>query len=280
MADRDRDEDRFGRGEPRGEHRGQFRGEYEPRFGERGYRDFGRGYGRDYGSERGQYGGFEGRAEERYQPRSDYDRGRFSYEPDYGRRGPLYGGGGERERGDFGRRDFERERMGGRQREEMRREEMRRGRGRGGMHVGDVMTRDPELIDPNSTIREAARRMRAENVGALPVGENDRLVGMVTDRDIVMRAVAEDRPAGVTSVRDVMSKGIFYCFEDDDLESAARCMAEYQVRRLPVLNRDKRLVGIVALADIAHTGDECERMALEGISEPTDEPRRERMELA
>ena len=259
MADRNRDDDRFGRGERRGE----YRGEYEPRFGERGDQDFGRGYGRDYGSERGRYGGFEGRSEERFQPRSDYDRGRLSYEPDYGRRGPLYGGG-DRER----------------QREEFGRHEARRGRGRGGMQVGDVMTRDPELIDPNSTIREAARRMRSEDVGALPVGENDRLVGMVTDRDIVMRAVAEDRPAGVTSVREVMSRGIFYCFEDDDLESAARCMAEYQVRRLPVLNRNKRLVGIVALADIAHTGDECERTALEGISEPTSEPRRERMELA
>src|SRR5436305_972686 len=78
------------------------------------------------------------------------------------------------------------------------------------MQISEIMTPDPELIDPNASIREAAKRMRSENVGALPVGENDRLIGMVTDRDIAVRAVAEDRPAGTTSVRDVMSEKIFY----------------------------------------------------------------------
>ena len=147
------------------------------------------------------------------------------------------------------------------------------------MKISEIMTREPELIDPNASIREAATRMRSENIGALPVGENDRLIGMVTDRDIVVRAVAEDRPSGTTSVRDVMSAKIFYVFEDDDLDAAARCMAEHQVRRLPVLNRDKRLTGIVALADLAQTGEECEKVALEGVSEPTSEPRRESLEL-
>ena len=147
------------------------------------------------------------------------------------------------------------------------------------MQISEIMTRDPELIDPNASIREAAKRMRSENVGALPVGENDRLIGMVTDRDIAMRAVADDKPADTTSVREVMSEKIFYCFDDNDLDEAARCMAEHQVRRLPVLNRDKRLVGIIALADLASTGEECEKKALEGVSEPTGEPRRESLEL-
>lgn len=143
------------------------------------------------------------------------------------------------------------------------------------MKIADIMTRDPDVIDPNAMIREAAKRMRDDNVGALPVGENDRLIGMVTDRDIAMRAVAEDRMPSQTAVRDVMSERVFYCFEDDDLEAAAKCMAEHQVRRVPILNRDKRLVGIVALADLARSGDEeCESTALEGVSEPSNEPRR------
>jgi CBS domain-containing protein len=147
------------------------------------------------------------------------------------------------------------------------------------MQISEIMTRDPELIDPNASIREAAKRMRSENVGALPVGENDRLIGMVTDRDIVTRGVAEERMAGTTSVREVMSEKVFYCFEDNDLEAAAKCMADHQVRRLPVLNRDKRLVGIVSLADLARTGEEAEKIALEGVSEPSNEPRRESLEL-
>jgi CBS domain-containing protein len=143
------------------------------------------------------------------------------------------------------------------------------------MKIVEIMTRDPELIDPNASIREAAKRMKNEDIGALPVGENDRLIGMVTDRDIAMRAVAEDRAPETTTVRDVMSEKIFYCFEDDDIEAAARCMAENQVRRLPILNREKRMTGIVALADIAKTGEECEKTALEGVSEPTSGARRE-----
>ncbi|WP_354085348.1 CBS domain-containing protein [Bradyrhizobium sp. S3.3.6] len=132
------------------------------------------------------------------------------------------------------------------------------------------MTPSVHIADPNMTIREAARWMRADNVGALPVGENGRLVGMITDRDIVMRAVAEERSAGNTSVREVMSEGVCYCFEDDDVEGASQQMATHQVRRLPVLNRQKRLVGVVALADISRTDDECAQDALKDISAPTD----------
>ena len=141
------------------------------------------------------------------------------------------------------------------------------------MQIKEIMTTDPELIDPEASIRKAAKRMRDEDIGALPVGENDRLIGMVTDRDIAVRGVAEDRAPETTTVRDVMSEKVYYCFEDDDVEDAARCMAENQVRRLPILNRDKRLTGIVSLADIAQTGEECEKTALEGVSEPSGEAR-------
>ena len=143
------------------------------------------------------------------------------------------------------------------------------------MQVSEIMTPDCQLIDPNASVREAAQRMRDENIGALPVGENDRLVGMVTDRDIVTRGLAAEGRPGTTSVRDVMSEKVFYIFDDDDVEDAARCMADHQVRRLPVLNHDKRLVGIVAMADLALTGEDAERIALEGVSEPSSTPRRD-----
>jgi CBS domain-containing protein len=140
--------------------------------------------------------------------------------------------------------------------------------------VSETMTRQVDVIDPNSAVAVAARRMRDDNVGALPVGENDRLIGMITDRDIVIRVVAENRLGSGATVRDVMSEHVYYCFEDDDLEQAAKLMAEHQVRRLPVLNRNKLLVGIIALADLARTGDSASREALEGVSQPSDEQRR------
>ena len=142
------------------------------------------------------------------------------------------------------------------------------------MQVQEIMHKDVQLADPNMTIRDVARRMRAENVGALPVGENDRLIGMVTDRDIVVRAVADERVPGNTTVRDVMSEGVCYCFEDDDVGRAAEVMADHQVRRLPVLNRQKRLVGVVALADLGRSQAGAGQSALKGISQPTDKERR------
>jgi CBS domain-containing protein len=145
------------------------------------------------------------------------------------------------------------------------------------MQVQEIMHSDVHLADPNMTIRDAARRMRDENIGALPVGENDRLIGMVTDRDIVMRAIANDRSPGDTIVREVMSEGVCYCFENDDVRQAAQVMARHQVRRLPVLNRSKRLVGVVALADLCRSEGTAAQGALKGISEPTDMPRRERV---
>jgi len=119
------------------------------------------------------------------------------------------------------------------------------------MQLKDVMSTDVQLTDPNATLKEAAIAMRQGDFGLLPVGADDRLVGTITDRDITVRAVADGKDPNTTAVGDVMSKGIRYCFEDQSVEEAAQMMSEAQVRRLPVLNRDKRLVGIVALADLA-----------------------------
>lgn len=134
--------------------------------------------------------------------------------------------------------------------------------------VSDVMTSDVRIASPNQTIREAARAMAEADVGSLPVGENDRLVGMITDRDIVLRAVAQGRDPK-TPIRDVMTDHIEYCFEDDDVGSAAENMANLGVRRLAVLNRDKRLVGIVALSNIASCGEsKATNKMLKGVAEP------------
>lgn len=122
------------------------------------------------------------------------------------------------------------------------------------MKVSDIMTRDVHLLGPDQTIREAASIMADIDAGALPVGENDRLVGMITDRDIVVRAVAKGKSLD-TRVADVMSKEVLYCFDTDDIDAVARNMGKSQVRRLPVVNRDKRLVGVVSLGDLARNDD-------------------------
>lgn len=126
------------------------------------------------------------------------------------------------------------------------------------MQVKEVMTPGVECTQPAATLREAAQRMKDLDVGPLPVcGDDDRLAGIITDRDLVVRAVAEGRDPATTLVRDVMTPKIIYCFEDHDIAEAARLMEENQVRRLVVLNRDKRLVGILSLGDLAvDTGDE------------------------
>ena len=140
------------------------------------------------------------------------------------------------------------------------------------MNIADAMTRTVELIDPNTTVETAARMMRDDDVGALPVGENDRLVGMVTDRDIAVRGVADSKGVG-TTVRDVMSEGVNYCFEDESLARAAEVMSEHQIRRLPVLNREKRLVGMVSLADLARVEPTPAKDALSGVSEASSAAR-------
>src|SRR5688572_12331812 len=125
------------------------------------------------------------------------------------------------------------------------------------MQLKDIMTPKPDCIRPDDTLQEAARRMRDLDVGPLPVcGDDDRLAGMITDRDITIRAVAEGKDPTTTRVREAMTEEIIYGFEDQDVQEAARTMQERQVRRLLVMNRDKRLVGIVSLGDLAtESGD-------------------------
>ncbi|RDI40965.1 CBS domain-containing protein [Aquicella lusitana] len=119
------------------------------------------------------------------------------------------------------------------------------------MKAKDVMSKKPEFLPPTATLKEAARQMNTHDYGFIPVGENDRLIGAVTDRDIVIRAVAEGKDPAKTTLRDVMSKGIHFCFESDDIEKVAQQMEQLQIRRLVVLNKDKRLTGIISLGDIA-----------------------------
>ena len=133
------------------------------------------------------------------------------------------------------------------------------------MQLKDVMTKDVKLADPNMSLKQAAAQMRDGDFGVLPVGENDRLVGVITDRDITVRAVADGKDPNGTKVREVMSQGVTWCYEDASTEEAARLMSEKQIRRLPVINRDKRLVGIVALGDFAVESSEI-RPASETLS--------------
>ena len=137
------------------------------------------------------------------------------------------------------------------------------------MQVREIMTSDVRLTSPEDSIRDVAKIMRDDDIGSLPVASGDRLVGYVTDRDIVIRGLADGRGPD-TKVQEVMTDKILYCFDDDDIDEVAANMAENQVRRLPVLTREKRLCGIVALADIATMGDEeSAEDALEEISQST-----------
>ena len=131
--------------------------------------------------------------------------------------------------------------------------------------VKDLMSRDVKVVSPDMTIGEAAIKMRDGDFGMMPVGENDRMIGTISDRDIAIRAVAEGKGVG-TKVRDVMSEGVAWAYEDDSVEKAATIMSDCQVRRLPVVNRNKRLVGIVALGDFAVERSEI-RPAAEALSE-------------
>jgi CBS domain-containing protein len=137
------------------------------------------------------------------------------------------------------------------------------------MKVRELMTRSVELTHPDETIQQAAKAMARIDAGILPVGDGDRLIGMITDRDIAIRAVGEGKDPTKTRVRDVMSAEVRYCFEDDDVDDVARNMAQLQVRRLPVVNKDKRLTGIISLADIAREHQPQQTgQTLQGISRP------------
>jgi CBS domain-containing protein len=138
------------------------------------------------------------------------------------------------------------------------------------MKVSEAMTRDVRIASPSETIRQAAQVMARIDAGILPVGENDRLVGMITDRDIAVRAVAAGKSPD-TPIREVMSSDdVCYCFEDQEIDDVASNMAEIKVRRLPVVSREKRLVGILSLGDISQAGSQEQPAveALSGICEP------------
>jgi CBS domain-containing protein len=133
------------------------------------------------------------------------------------------------------------------------------------MKVSDIMTRDVHVASPSQKLRDVAAEMEKHDIGVLPVGDNDRLVGVVTDRDIAVRGISHGLGPDA-AVRDVMSGGVRYCFEDEDIEDLAQNMADEQIRRLPVLNREKRLVGIISLGDLAVTEDgHAGELALSGI---------------
>jgi CBS domain-containing protein len=142
------------------------------------------------------------------------------------------------------------------------------------MQLKEIMTREVNVIPPEATLKKAAEKMKNLDVGPLPVCDGEWLVGMLTDRDIIIRAVAAGRDPSTTKVRDVMTPEVVYCFEDQNVEEAAQLMEENQIRRLPVLNRNKWLVGIVSLGDLAvDTGDrQLVGKVLEQVSEPA-EPR-------
>ena len=136
------------------------------------------------------------------------------------------------------------------------------------MKIKDVMTADVVVAAPDQTVADAARMMARCDAGALPVGQDDRLVGMITDRDIALRAVARDLPPD-TPVSECMSKEVLYCFQDEDVEHVAENMGEQKVRRLPVLDREKRLVGIVSIGDLAlHSKPKTSGQAIAAISQP------------
>ncbi|MBC6981420.1 CBS domain-containing protein [Caulobacter sp. 17J80-11] len=141
------------------------------------------------------------------------------------------------------------------------------------MMVREVMTKGAEVIGPEASALEAARRMRDYDLGSLPVGEGDRLIGMITDRDIAVRVAAADKRPGECSVREAMSEHVYYVFDDADCEDAAEEMARHQVRRLAVLNRDKRLVGVLSIGDLGLQAAAAAGRALKGVARHTDQAR-------
>ena len=138
------------------------------------------------------------------------------------------------------------------------------------MQLRDVMTRQVEGVSPGATLQDAAQKMRSMDIGVLPVCQNDQLVGMITDRDIAVRSVAQGDNPKSAHVSDAMSPDLVFCYEDEDVEKAARLMEQRQIRRLPVLDRNRRLCGIVSLGDLAtrQRDDQLSGAVLEQVSQP------------
>jgi CBS domain-containing protein len=122
------------------------------------------------------------------------------------------------------------------------------------MKVSDAMHKGVEWVSPDTPVTKVAKKMQQLDIGAIPVGENDRLVGMVTDRDITVRGVADGKAISKLTARDVMTKGVIYCHDSDNLSDAAQIMESSHVRRLPVIDANKRMVGMLSLGDISHAG--------------------------
>lgn len=139
------------------------------------------------------------------------------------------------------------------------------------MKLSDVMHRDPQVIRGDTTLREAAQRMRDADIGALPVCEGDRIEGVLTDRDVVVRSIAQGDDPEKARAADVMTREIAWCFDDDSIDEASRKMSERQVQRLLVLNHDKKLVGIVSIGDLARQRGNAPAVThtIEEIKKPT-----------
>ncbi|MGZ3697969.1 MAG: CBS domain-containing protein [Bdellovibrionota bacterium] len=132
------------------------------------------------------------------------------------------------------------------------------------------MTKNVQFVSPDATIQDVAGQMKKLDCGSIPVGENDRLIGMITDRDIALRAVAEGRDPSKTLARDVMSHSVVYSYEDEECSEAAHIMEAKQIRRLIVLNRDKRMVGIVTVGDLSRKAgsEQLTGEIMEKVSQP------------
>jgi CBS domain-containing protein len=136
------------------------------------------------------------------------------------------------------------------------------------MRIREVMTAPVSVARPNTSVAEVAKRMRDEDIGAVPVADGDKLIGMVTDRDIVTRGLAATVDLSHIRARDVMSPKVLYCFDNDAVADVLVNMREQQVRRLPVVNREKRLVGVVSIGDLSQSESQRAGDALKGISKP------------
>jgi CBS domain-containing protein len=137
------------------------------------------------------------------------------------------------------------------------------------MKLKEIMTRDVEVVHPDDSLQTAARKMRDNDIGLLPVCDGERLIGVVSDRDLAIRALAEGRSPETIIGRDLITSPVMYCYEDQDVKDAAQLMRDNQIRRLIILNRSKRMVGVVALCDLANNGtSDLSGEILQGISEP------------
>lgn len=138
------------------------------------------------------------------------------------------------------------------------------------MKIKDIMNPDTDLVSASTTVKAAAEMMAKEGIGFLPVGEGDKLIGTITDRDIVLRVVSKGKDSSTTTVGEILTDKVLYCKEDQEVEEVARNMCEQQVRRMPVVNADKRLVGVVSIGDMAqHLNKELAGEVLQEVTKET-----------